>query len=163
MFDKIPKRQILEGLQDGVIITDTKEEIVFLNEAAENMFGISASKAIGKGYNEVIKERIFAGNRDKKVSHQGKTEHDLYLLTNRRVGKQIPIRHYIQPLENPPGNIIGRIEILREISDVVRLEDALKTSEMRYQGLFEDSKDMIFITDKKGKILEVNRICCASS
>ena len=45
------------------------------------------------------------------------------------------------------------------IVENARLYNRLKESEERYRGIFENSRDTLYITDSKGKILEINPAC----
>lgn len=43
-----------------------------------------------------------------------------------------------------------------DITDRKRIEDALRESEKKYRTLFEESKDIVFIVDVHGKIIDIN-------
>jgi PAS domain S-box-containing protein len=59
-------------------------------------------------------------------------------------------------LKDHAGNVIGGVQVFRDVSDRKRLEDDLRLSENKYRRIFEGSKDMIFITSKNGAIKDVN-------
>jgi PAS domain S-box-containing protein len=49
--------------------------------------------------------------------------------------------------------------IFREITDQVRMEQALRASEEQYRTLAESASDMIYITDTRGRLLYANPAC----
>ena len=47
--------------------------------------------------------------------------------------------------------------LMTEISERKRVEDELRESEERYRTLFEESRDAIYITSRRGEIIEMNQ------
>jgi PAS domain S-box-containing protein len=45
---------ILTGIVDGVVVTDAQGQVIIWNRAAEEMTGIAAAEALGKGMNVVL-------------------------------------------------------------------------------------------------------------
>ena len=118
MFDSLSLEQIIGSLQDGAILIDRKDKIILLNIAAENILGISASEATGKSYSQVIKAVKATDKIGHKVSPNERAENDNFYLINQKDGRRIPISLHAQILEDTEGNPIGRIEIIREISNL---------------------------------------------
>ena len=71
-------------------------------------------------------------------------------------GRSLSITTSISVLKDHAGNVIGGVQVFRDVSDRKRLEDDLRLSEIKYRRIFEGSKDMIFITSKDGVIKDVN-------
>jgi PAS domain S-box-containing protein len=76
-------------------------------------------------------------------------------------------RHYelmSAPLQNPNGTVDSAIEIVRDITEQMKAEEALKESEEKFKELFNKANDSIFLhtLDKNGpgKIIEVNEVVC---
>jgi PAS domain S-box-containing protein len=68
-------------------------------------------------------------------------------------------------LETPGPERTGELAIANEalraeIADRRRAEEALRQSEKRFQDLFENSPDAIFVEDLDGNVLDVNRASC---
>lgn len=55
------------------------------------------------------------------------------------------------------GNSISIVIVSRDVTENIRNNDLLKESEERYRSIFESANDIIFVIDKKGKILDVNQ------
>ena len=60
------------------------------------------------------------------------------------------------PVRDEKGSLIGIVEIVTDITERRRAEEALRQSEQKYRELFENANDIIFILDFDGKILSCN-------
>jgi len=60
------------------------------------------------------------------------------------------------PVRDAGGNIIGSISVVRDVTERKLAEEALRQSEERFRGLFEQSYSGIVVCDFEGRILEVN-------
>ena len=60
---------IIDSISDGLVVVDNKGEIVFWNEASENIFGVSKEQSLGEKFNELVKlENIFDVKTNSLVS-----------------------------------------------------------------------------------------------
>jgi len=64
------------------------------------------------------------------------------------------LRSYPVKYEN--GSLNGVVEIVTDITERRRAEEAMRRSEQKFRELFENANDMIFLLDFKGKILSCN-------
>jgi len=55
------------------------------------------------------------------------------------------------------GHVVGVLGVLLDITRRKKADQALKESEEKFRMLFEDSKDAIFIANRKGLLTDVNR------
>ncbi|HET6461499.1 MAG TPA: PAS domain-containing protein [Syntrophales bacterium] len=60
------------------------------------------------------------------------------------------------PVRDERGCLIGIVEIVTDITERRRAEEALRQSEQKYRELFENANDMIFILDLDGNIMSCN-------
>ena len=62
------------------------------------------------------------------------------------------------PVRNPTGNIIGSISVVRDITEIKKIEKLLLESEIRYRGLFEALQEAFFVNqliyDEQGKVID---------
>lgn len=54
------------------------------------------------------------------------------------------------------GNPVSMSGTVQDITETIMTEEALKKTERQYRNLFEESKDVIFITTPDGTILDIN-------
>ena len=71
-------------------------------------------------------------------------------------GEGIVLEIYKTPLFDENGAFNGIVGCSRDITDRVRIEDALKESEAKYRTIFELSPETIVTLDNEGVVLDVN-------
>ncbi len=151
-------RQILDQLPDGLVTMDKKGRVAYFNEAAERITGIPMDKALGLHCRELFQsttcETESALHRNGQA---GKNLYDREFRVTRLDGKRISIISSISALKDRAGNVIGGMEVFKDISGRKALEDDLRMSECKYRRIFEGSQDMIFITTRDGVFKEVNQ------
>jgi len=60
------------------------------------------------------------------------------------------------PVWDEKGTLSGVVEIVTDITERRKAEEAMRQSEQKYRELFENASDIIFILDFNGKILSCN-------
>ncbi len=139
-FDFHLSTKILESLPFGVFAVDRNKKIIFFNKAAEKITGISSEKALG----EFCKD-IFHSNRcdvncilDKAISNIcGVEDRDVKIINFD--GEEIPLAVYAFPLFDKNGELIGGVEVFRDISEEKILRDELK-GKFSFQNIIGNSK-----------------------
>jgi PAS domain S-box-containing protein len=120
---------ILDSLGDGVYVTDVDRRIVYWNQAAEQITGWSAQDMLGR--------HCF----DSLLSHVDKDGHELcgneycplhrsivtgansgvpLVFAKRKDGRRTPVQVTVAPIRNAGGQIIGGVEVFRDISSALR-------------------------------------------
>ena len=157
---------IVEFLPDATFVIDIHKKVIAWNKAMELMTGISKQDIIGKG--DYIYAKPFYGSSrpilidyfflndpklEQKYEHVEKKENVIFaevyvpLVFN---GKGAFVWATASPLFDKNGILVGAIETIRDITE-------RKESEEKYRSLFENSKDVVFITTKDGSIIDMNR------
>ena len=162
---------VLDQFSDGIYITDPERKIVYWNRAAENITGYHQEEVLGKRCADGILEHTdLAGNKlcDSdlcplhKTMQSGKTPATpLTLKALNKEGKRVVVEVSIAPLYGPSGEVLGGIEIFRDVSAKVDLEEQkarffsslnheLKTPLANMQGYLE-----LLLKKEAGDINEV--------
>lgn len=136
--DEIPKDilphisydKILNQIQDGVFITDVSRNIVFWNQGAEALTGISQD--------EVLARPCFASNGICKTDHKGtylcdnncpllkaidKESSGVYphiIFFNTKWGIDLPVSMSVGPIHNLDEEVVGGIAVFRDMRDEYR-------------------------------------------
>ncbi len=150
--------EILNRIPDGLFTTDRELRITYFNPAAEKITGFPAADAVGMYCKDVFKNKICEINCAlKKACEIGGDIHNReYVITNIE-GRELPIMCSTSAFRDTSGKIIGGLEIFKDITDIHRLQEEILKRERKYRRVFEGSHDMIYTTNKKGKILEINQ------
>ena len=132
-------RGILDSAMDAIITVDAAQHVVLFNAAAEAMFGCPRQEALGAPLAWFIPER-FRGVHAEHVRHFGETGTAsrrmgaLRIVTGlRRNGEEFPIDASISQLDESGGKFYT--VILRDVSERVRIEEALRRSKEELREL----------------------------
>jgi PAS domain S-box-containing protein len=137
---------------------DKKGRITYFNAAAERITGIPAPETLGMHCRELFRSTTCeTDGAPAKGDHANKKDYDREFRVTRKDGKEISIISSISVLKDHRGNVIGGMEVFKDISQTKALEDDLKISESKYRRIFEGSQDMIFITTREGIFRDVNQ------
>lgn len=111
----VARETVVESMGDGMIVLDLQGQVVDLNPAAQQMIGVPASQAIGRRAAEVFGARPDLVERYRSVTEardEIKANEDYYELR-------------LSPLRNRRGHVVGRVIILRNVTERKRAETAL--------------------------------------
>jgi len=163
---------IIEFLPDATVVLDMEMKVIAWNRAIEDMTGVSKQQVIGKRRDAItapfLRERrsyLFdlIGVRDKELEsryrHIVRKGDILYAQTYvpyLQGGKGAYVFATAAPLFDAHGNRVGAIEIIRDITDQVQAQEALRISEEKYRELVENANSIILRMDKHGNVTFIN-------
>jgi len=150
--------EILNRIPDGLFTTDKELRITYFNPAAEKITGFPSADAVGMYCKDVFKNKICETDCAlKRVCEiDGDIHNREYVITNIE-GRGIPIICSTTAFRDASGKIIGGLYIFKDITDIHRLQEEIGKRERKYRRVFEGSHDMIYTTNNKGEILEINQ------
>uniref|UniRef100_A0A832DKE3 histidine kinase n=1 Tax=Ignavibacterium album TaxID=591197 RepID=A0A832DKE3_9BACT len=137
---------LLSNVNDAIIATDRNLRITYWNEAAEQIYGISKSEAIGKSTRDVLHTQYIGLTRDeilKKLSLDGK--YSTKVIQYHKSGKKLIIDAKGFAVKDKSGNIIGYASINRDITADYEKEILIRESEEKFRALAESTPAAIFI------------------
>jgi len=144
-FDSIP---------DLVALIDRQHRIIRVNKAMANRLGLSPKEVIGRTCHESVHNAkmppgfcphvllLRDGNVHTAEVHE-ETLGGVFLVS-------------VSPLYDEEGNVVASVHIARDITDIKRVEKALKESEEKYRNIFENAIEGIFQTTPGGFYISVN-------
>ncbi|MCX8026931.1 MAG: PAS domain S-box protein [Thermodesulfovibrionales bacterium] len=126
--------KLLNAVGQSVIATDKHGKIIFLNPAAEQLYGWKYCEIIGKDINQVITspEMLEQGEEILKTLLEGKDWKGEFLVKNKE-GQTFWVEVTDSPILDENGNLIGIIGVSTDINQRKKFEQALKTNQERYQ------------------------------
>ncbi len=127
---------IVESSNDAILIRDPGRTILSWNAAAERLFGWSAQEAIGQAIDLIVpperigKLRGFIG----RVT-RGESVSPVETTHLRKDGARIPTQITVSPVRDKQGNVIAHSFTVRDMTELKRNEEALRSYAARLREL----------------------------
>ena len=137
-------RTITDTALDSIFCKDIKRRYTFVNPAMLQVLGCTKADLIGKVPEEVFdkEDAAIVTEVDKRTLN---SENISEVRSLSIAGKKYTFHTIQVPLRDSDGNITGISGIVRDITDSVQAQEALRESEDKYRNLVEESFDGIFI------------------
>ncbi len=147
------KGSILNAISDIVVLQDKSLSILWVNNVGAQSAGKSSQELVGQHCYELWHGRNEPCEKCPVLETLKTGAHADGTMTTPD-GRQWEIKG--EPVRNIAGEIIGAIEVARDITERKQAEEALRESEEKLKRMFESATDGIVVTDLNGNIIEVN-------
>jgi PAS domain S-box-containing protein len=158
LFDKLSKSEqeksvILDAMTELVLYLDTNMRVIWANQAMHRAFYLAPGDLDGKHCYRTLHKR-------KSICKVCPAEKTLATGESYEVedfssyGKIWVLRSY--PVQDEKGVLTGIVEIVTDVTERRRAEDAMRQSEQKYRELFEYANDIIYFLDCEGNVLSCN-------
>lgn len=152
MDRQLPVLEIVEALPSGLIVVDSKGQILFCNGEIENQFGYTRQELLGQFIDILIPEKFrthhpeymktFFLNPQKRAMGEGR---DLYGL--HRSGREFPLEVGLNPLHTEQG-----LFVLVAVVDISKRRQV----EEKFRMVVESSPNGLIIVNADQIIVQVN-------
>ncbi|HEY5512860.1 MAG TPA: response regulator [Geomonas sp.] len=113
---------VLQGMADLLLAVDTQGRIITVSRKAETVLGAGGEQLIGQILEEVLKAEVPGGELPSRtVLRTGEPCLDV-AYTMLAGSQDIPVLSSAAPLRNGDGELVGSVEIIRDISKLKELE-----------------------------------------
>jgi PAS domain S-box-containing protein/putative nucleotidyltransferase with HDIG domain len=163
---------MLKSIEDGVIATDKKGNITFMNPLAETLTGWHQAKALNKPLSNVYKIFDDKEKKEQSISIRDILKGDEFGLPSDAVlmskkGKAIPVDHRAAPITHETGSTAGVVLVFRDISRQKKTEKELIQSYERLKQAMDGTvQAMAFTIETRdpytaGHQRRVTQLACA--
>jgi len=152
---------VLESSTETSIIgMDLEGNIQLWNEGARRLYGYEPEVVIGKANSSILHtaEDVAEGLPKRMTATALETgKFESTIVRRRKNGTTFTARATLTPRRDLKGDAIGFLLISRDVSDEIRLAQALETTQVYTRSLMESNVDAIMTTDPLGIITDVNQ------
>jgi PAS domain S-box-containing protein len=149
-------RTLAETARDFIYMVGSDARIEYVNSTAAAELGHNPAEIIGKALSDLFPQPVA-----EREWHNVKTVFDtgtpLYLQNRSEFPRrELWLDTWLAPVRDEQGKIRSVVGISRNVTELVQIELALRTSEERYRLLFERAPIGIYRTTPDGRILMAN-------
>ena len=151
----------LNSLGEGVIATNEKCLVTFINPVAEWLIKCKYEEELGKPLEEVLKIiNEDTGKQVKNIMRRALAKDAIITLAKNSLllstdGSKIPITNSVAPIIDDNKEIIGVVVVITDITERKRAEDILRDSEERYRRLVDNFPEPMVVYSE-GKLVYAN-------
>ncbi len=152
-------RQIIEGAQEGLIVYGPDLKVKVWNHAMERLTGLPASKILGKHPLEVFPPLRESGIMEciERALEGEPVSGVRFHFADQNTGISNWTYDMSSPLRNARGEIIGVIGTIRDITEYIEAEEALKEEKAFTENALNVLKDTFFVFDLQGRFIRWNK------
>jgi two-component system NtrC family sensor kinase len=151
-------QKISEMGDDGIIVIDEGNRIIFANSMATELIGYLNEELLGMKFTDLLNVRdkkFLAEMHDQVGLDESKrlcTEMDILAADGKTKESDVCIT-----IARPEVGRMNTYVYLRDITERKRFERDLKASEEKYRNLFESVRHGLFISTEEGRFLDCNQ------
>ena len=149
-------RTLVTSLQEGIMMTDVEENIVYANPALCEMLGYREDQLVRMNLSDMVPEedleKIREATKDRQQGRRGWRD----IRMTRSGGELRSIQVSPAPWSNEMGLFMGVISALVDVTDPKLHESRLAASDARYRLLADNAADVIWTMDRNRCITYVS-------
>jgi PAS domain S-box-containing protein len=150
---------MLAQVSDAVIAVDSEDRIIFFNAAAERLYGVSVSAALGRTRSKIHGSR-WQNSEDAVTATTALRESGEWHGENVHItqdGRELNVESSVTVPRWFGEQRAGLLTVIRDVTERKQHEEKLRVSEVRYRRLFEAAHDGILVIDPRTrKIIDAN-------
>ncbi|UNG18553.1 PAS domain S-box protein [Stutzerimonas zhaodongensis] len=156
-------RQIIDSAVDyAILTTDAQGLITSWNQGAERILGWQPHAAIGSHASRFyVEEDVASGVLDKEMAtaaRDGSAMNERWHV--RKDGSRFWASGVQMPLKDDHGQHLGFVHILRDLTERLHEQAAIRQAEERYRALVDLSPQVIWQCDADGQLIFCNSYWC---
>ncbi len=153
-------RSLTESATDAIVTCDSEGRITSWNGAAKAMFGYETVDVLGKPAQMLVPERYrrlttLAFGRSLFRTQENAVRRTAELVGLSRTGKDFPVELSLSSWLTTDGAAFS--VIFRDITSRKKIEERLRQSEERFQGIFDNAVQGMFQSTPAGKLIVANK------
>jgi PAS domain S-box-containing protein len=167
---------LIDLMPDTAFVIDGNGVVVAWNRATEVLTGVKAEEMLGKGnyeyaipfYGErrpILIDLVRMPGEDLERDYQGLQRFGQVLIGEALLhvrGRETYLQGRARAMTGAQGEYIGAIEILHDLTELKRVEQALRDSEQRLRRILESTGEGFWMIDNNSVTTAVNDAMCTT-
>ncbi|MFW6071803.1 MAG: PAS domain S-box protein [Candidatus Bipolaricaulota bacterium] len=150
-------RSLFNSIRDAILVADIDGKIINCNPAFTELFGYELEEIEGEKTEYLYHDREEYERMGEEIKESLGDPNFFYTIHyEKKDGEVFPGETNVFYLRDDEGEVVGFIGLVRDISERMEREEALKRSEEKYRTVFEGTGTAMFIEDEMERISEVN-------
>jgi PAS domain S-box-containing protein len=148
----------LEQIEDAIVAMDPDWRVVVWNEAAERMYGWSATEAVGRNASEVARLDLSDDRRAEiRLDTRDRGRWQGEVAAFRKDGTRFEIELTALEITGGHGALVGFAEIHRDVNARKRAEKELRDAQRRIENILESITDSFSALDREWRYTYLNQ------
>ncbi|MHA2315553.1 MAG: PAS domain S-box protein [Candidatus Hermodarchaeia archaeon] len=147
---------ILASMQGGLFTIDKDARITSFNRAAEKITGFKKQEVLNNFRSNLCKSKC----RLKRTLETGESMFNYDATIRDKAGKEIPVNVTTSALRANNNEIIGALEIFRDLTERKQLWDKLREERDKAQQYLSVARVMIVALNHEGRVTLINKMGC---
>jgi diguanylate cyclase (GGDEF)-like protein/PAS domain S-box-containing protein len=157
-------RTVLENMVESCYEVDLAGRFTFFNDTICRELGYSKEELMGMSFKvftppEVV-EQVFKAYHH--VYTTGEPITGLPMEQIRKDGTRLIVENSVFPIRNERGEVVGFRGVGRDVTEHIKMQEALRKSEERYRTIMDEIHDDYYENDLAGNYTFVNDALCRS-
>jgi len=158
---------IFASIREDIIVIDRDFRITDVYHEILVSSGLSREDVVGQRCFEVLHgnsspcDQHEAQCTAREVFETGEPRHCMH-VHHRSDGSPVHVDILMSPLRDRRENVTHVIAAIRDATDLIETQHALRLSEDRFRSVVDQAGDALFLHSPDGRILDVNRRACDS-
>lgn len=150
-------RRLFESAADALVLVGEDRKIQLINPYAERLLGRSAGELAGHSLSVLYDSQATAVKVARAIEMwDGEDPLVMEVRLRRGDGSAFPAELGLSACCDTAGELTGYVSVIRDITEHVEIEYALRASEERYRATFESLHDVFYQTDPSGYLTMVS-------
>lgn len=152
---------ILASMHGGLFTIDKNARITSFNRAAEKITGYKKEEVLNKKCYKVFRSNLCKNKcLLKRTLETGESMFNYEAIILNKSGKEIPVNVTTSALRTSNNNIIGALEIFRDLTERKRLWDKLREERDKAQQYLSIARVIIVTLNFEGRVTLINKMGC---
>lgn len=147
---------VLESAPDAIGVVDEDGRLVVVNRETERLFGYNRDQLLGMPITVLLPgwQCVWLTASDGSSIATSPAEAGIDLVARRQDGREFPVEVRMAALETAHGRLVNNV--IRDNTERKRVEDELRASQARLEGVLEIAEDAIISVDELQRIQRFN-------